>query len=67
MTPREKALLLRLVAAELTQEDRSIVVIRRTLYDLGWTAAAMDAGVARILASLSGVVLTQAELFERAA
>lgn len=59
MTPREKALLLRLAAAETTQEVRSIVVLRDTLRRLGWTDEAMDAAVVLIRRVLAGVVLTQ--------
>lgn len=66
MTPREHALLLRLVAAELLDEPQSIRVIRRILRDLGWTDAALDAGVARVRAVVVGVGLVQ-ETFERAA
>jgi hypothetical protein len=55
MTPREQALLLRLCACELTQETRSIIVLRRILRDLGWTDAAMDAAVARIRAAFVGL------------
>lgn len=64
MTPREKALLLRLAAAETTQEVRSIVVLRDTLRRLGWTDEAMDAAVLLVRRVLAGVVLTQALLFE---
>jgi hypothetical protein len=41
MTPREQALILRLAACELTREERSIIVLRRILRDLGWTDAAV--------------------------
>lgn len=64
MTPREKALLLRLAAAETTQEVRSIVVLRDTLRRYGWTDEAMDAAVVLVRRVLAGVVLTQAQLFE---
>jgi hypothetical protein len=56
---REYALLLRLAAAELTQETRSIVVLRRTLLCLGWTEAALDAGVEHVTRAVRGVVATQ--------
>lgn len=64
VTPREKALLLRLAAAETTDEVRSIVALRDTLRRLGWTDAAMDAASALVRRVLAGVVLTQAQLFE---
>jgi hypothetical protein len=56
---REYALLLRLAAAELTQETRSIVVLRRTLGSLGWTEAALDAGVEHVTRAVRGVAATQ--------
>jgi hypothetical protein len=61
MTPREQALLLRLCACELTQETRSIIVLRRILHDLGWTDAAMDAAVVRARAALVGVRFVQSQ------
>jgi hypothetical protein len=60
---RENALLLRLLACELTNETRGIVVLRRILHDLGWTDAQIDAARTRVRA----VLWVQAELFERAA
>jgi hypothetical protein len=62
MTPREYALLLRLAAATLTQETRSIVVLRRTLGGLGWTDAALDAGVENVTRAVRGVVATQTRM-----
>jgi hypothetical protein len=59
MTPRAYALLLRLAAATLTAETRSIIVLRRTLGSLGWTEAALDAGVASATAAVRGVAATQ--------
>ena len=64
---REQALLLRLAAAELQHEERSIIVLRRILIgDLGWDAARLDAALAVITKSVLGLY-RQAELFERAA
>lgn len=59
MTPREQALLLRLAACTLTGEVRSVYVLRKTLGDLGWTAAQMDRAVGRVRRAL----WTQGELF----
>lgn len=64
MTPREKALLLRLAAAAETDELRSIVALRDTLRRLGWTDEAMDAAVVLVRRVLAGVVLTQDHMFE---
>jgi hypothetical protein len=58
VTPREKALLLRLAAIEETQEWGAHN-LRRTLRDLGWTDEAMDAAVVLVRRVLAGVVLTQ--------
>jgi hypothetical protein len=56
---REYALLLRLAAATLTHEPQSIVVLRRTLLCLGWTEAALDAGVEHVTRAVRGVAATQ--------
>lgn len=63
MTPREQALLLRLAAAETTDETRSIFVLRKTLESLGWTEAQMDRAVGRVRKAL----WRQGELFREAA
>ncbi len=67
MTPHEQALLLRLAAAELTNEPHSIFVLRRMLADLGWTDAGMDAAIRSLRAALSCVSVRQADLFLEAA
>ncbi len=60
MTPaREHALLLRLAAAILNQETRSIAVLREMLRELGYDDGTMDAAVARATAAL----LVQKKLF----
>ena len=66
MTPRERALILRLAAIAETGEWGA-QNLRRILRDLGWTDAAMNTAVARARAVLADVSFTQAELFERAA
>lgn len=67
MTPREQALILRLAAAEIAGEARSIIVLRRTLADLGWSDAGMTTATTRLRATVGTVRAVQAELFERAA
>ena len=52
MTTRERYLVLRLAAAVLADEPYSVAALRRTLTDLGWTAAALDAAVAKARASV---------------
>lgn len=48
MTTREAALILRLAACVLRNERQSAYELRRTLADeFGWTAAALDAAVAK--------------------
>lgn len=64
MTPREKALLLRLAAIEETGEWGAHN-LRRTLYDLGWDDTGIDAVVLRVRKAVS--TLQQARLFDVAA
>lgn len=64
-TPREQALMLRLAAAEVAGEERSVFVLRRILRDLGWSDAALDAATARVTTA-ARAELRQADLFERA-
>jgi hypothetical protein len=64
MTPRETALLLRLAAAETTREQRSIIVLRRILRDMGWDDAELDAACLRLRAACGAFVQAS---FERAA
>lgn len=67
-TIREQALLLRLAAADVANEAQSRFVLRRTLRDLGWTDAAMDATVERVCAEMRTVRTTPAPMtFEAAA
>ena len=66
MTPREQALLLRLVAAEIAGEARSVVVLRHTLAELGWDAARIGRAVGVIQKAMAGLY-AQASFFERAA
>ena len=66
MTPREQALLLRLLAAEIAGEARSVVVLRHTLADLGWDTARIGRAVAAITKALTGLY-AQASFLERAA
>lgn len=59
MTPREQALILRLCAADLMHEARSVIVLRQTLTRLGWTDEAMTAAVAQAHAVLAVVRVGQ--------
>jgi hypothetical protein len=65
MTPRERALVLRLAAIAETGEWGAHN-LRRELSRYGWDDAAMSAAVARVRTAVRGL-LEQSELFERAA
>lgn len=62
MTPRERALILRL-AAILETGEWGAQNLRRTLADLGWGDGEIDRTVARVWAAL----YRQAGMFERVA
>jgi hypothetical protein len=59
MTPREQALILRLCAADIADEPRSVIVLRRTLAALGWTDEAMAAALRQARAVLAVVNVGQ--------
>lgn len=62
MTKRDQALLLRLAAAELTNESRSIIVLCATLHRLGWTDNGLDEALASLRAALTSVAFRQSAM-----
>ena len=62
---REQALLLRLVAAELQHEERSVIVLRKILEEIGWDAAQIDAAATTITKAVVALY-RQASFLERA-
>lgn len=67
MTAHQQALLLRLAAASITQETRSIIVLQRMLHDLGMSDMEQHAACAALRGALDSIILSQARLFDKAA
>jgi len=67
MTAHQQALLLRLAAASITQEARSIIVLQRLLHELGMSDMEQHAACAALRSALASITLSQACLFDKAA
>lgn len=67
MTTYQQALLLRLTAAQLANEEKSIIVLQRRLHDLYMTDLEIGAAVEALRAALQHIALEQAQFFDLAA
>jgi signal transduction histidine kinase len=67
MTTHQQTLLLRLAAASIASEVYSVRALQHRLRDLGMSDLEMRAAVEALCASLAGITLSQAPLFDKAA
>jgi hypothetical protein len=67
MTTHQQTLLLRLAAASIASEAYSVRALQHRLRDIGMSDLEMRAAVEALRASLAGITLSQAPLFDKAA